>query len=100
MRAKTRTITMSSKKADALKAEVERRMKTGETFSISEIRMIMKSTGLSYAQVISQTKSLKNLFPRQWTMRVSRFLLLGMIFVCSFSACGKIRNQKLRLHHL
>ena len=29
MRAKTRTITMSSKKADALKAEVERRMKTG-----------------------------------------------------------------------
>lgn len=59
MRAKTRTITMSSKKADALKAEVERRMKTGETFSISEIRMIMKSTGLSYAQAISRTKSLK-----------------------------------------
>lgn len=59
MRAKTRTITMSSKKADALKAEVERRMKTGETFSINEIRMIMKSTGLSYAQVISRTKSLK-----------------------------------------
>lgn len=59
MRAKTQTITMSSKKADALKAEVERRMKTGETFSISEIRMIMKSTGLSYAQVISRTKSLK-----------------------------------------
>ena len=59
MRAKTRTITMSSKKADASKAEVERRMKTGETFSISEIRMIMKSTGLSYAQVISRTKSLK-----------------------------------------
>lgn len=59
MRAKTRTITMSSKKADPLKAEVERRMKTGETFSISEIRMIMKSTGLSYAQVISRTKSLK-----------------------------------------
>lgn len=59
MRAKTRTIMMSNKKADALKAEVERRMKTGETFSISEIRMIMKSTGLSYAQVISRTKSLK-----------------------------------------
>ena len=59
MRAKTRTLTMSSKKADALKAEVERRMKTGETFSLSEIRMIMKSTGLSYAQVISRTKSLK-----------------------------------------
>lgn len=50
---------MSNKKADALKAEVERRMKTGETFSLSEIRMIMKSTGLSYAQVISRTKSLK-----------------------------------------
>ena len=59
MRAKTRTITMANKKADALKAEVERRMKTGETFSLSEIRMIMKSTGLSYAQVISRTKSLK-----------------------------------------
>lgn len=59
MRAKTRTIMMSNKKADALKAEVERRMKSGETFSLSEIRMIMKSTGLSYAQVISRTKSLK-----------------------------------------
>ena len=59
MRAKTRTITMSNKKADAFKAEVERRMKTGEPFSLSEIRMIMKSTGLSYAQVISRTKSLK-----------------------------------------
>lgn len=59
MRAKTRTVTMSNRKADALKAEVERRMKTGETFSLSEIRMIMKSTGLSYAQVISRTKSLK-----------------------------------------
>lgn len=59
MRAKTRTVPMSSKKADALKAEVERRMKTGETFSLDEIRMIMKSTGLSYAQVISRTKSLK-----------------------------------------
>ena len=59
MRAKTRTIMISNKKADALKAEVERRMKTGETFSLSEIRMIMKSTGLSYAQVISRTKSLK-----------------------------------------
>ena len=34
-------------------------MKTGETFSLSEIRMIMKSTELSYAQVISRTKSLK-----------------------------------------
>lgn len=59
MRAKTRTITMSNKKADALKAEVERRMKTGETFSLDEIRMIMKSTGLSYAQVIRRTKALK-----------------------------------------
>lgn len=59
MRAKARTVTMSAKKADALKEEVERRMKTGETFSLEEIRMIMKSTGLSYAQVISRTKSLK-----------------------------------------
>lgn len=65
MRAKTRTITMSNKKADALKAEVERRMKTGETFSLSEIRMIMKSTGLSYAQVISRTKSLKKDMERE-----------------------------------
>lgn len=65
MRAKTRTVTMSSKKADALKAEVERRMKTGETFSLDEIRMIMKSTGLSYAQVISRTKSLKKDMERE-----------------------------------
>lgn len=65
MRAKTRTVTMSSKKADALKAEVERRMKTGETFSLDEIRMIMKSTGLSYTQVISRTKSLKKDMERE-----------------------------------
>lgn len=65
MRAKTRTVTMSSKKADALKAEVERRMKTGETFSLDEIRMIMKSTGLSYAQVIRRTKALKKDMDRE-----------------------------------
>lgn len=65
MRAKTRTITMSSKKADALKAEVERRMKTGESFSLEEIRMIMKSTGLSYAQVIRRTKALKKDMDRE-----------------------------------
>lgn len=59
MRAKTKTVTMSSKKADALREEVERRMRTGESFSMEEIRMIMKSTGLSYAQVISRTKKLK-----------------------------------------
>lgn len=56
---------MSSKKADALKAEVERRMKTGETFSLDEIRMIMKSTGLSYAQVIRRTKALKKDMDRE-----------------------------------
>lgn len=65
MRAKTRTVTMSSKKADALKAEVERRMKTGESFSLEEIRMIMKSTGLSYAQVIRRTKALKKDMDRE-----------------------------------
>ena len=59
MRAKTKTVTMSSKKADSLREEVERRMRTGESFSMEEIRMIMKSTGLSYAQVISRTKKLK-----------------------------------------
>lgn len=73
MRAKTRTITMSNKKADALKAEVERRMKTGETFSLSEIRMIMKSTGLSYAQVISRTKSLKKDMEREQERQGSDF---------------------------
>ena len=65
MRAKTRTVTMSSKKADALKAEVERRMKTGKSFSLEEIRMIMKSTGLSYAQVIRRTKALKKDMDRE-----------------------------------
>ncbi len=43
----------------ALQRDVENRMRNGETYSLKEIRQIMKSTGLSYAQVISRTKKLK-----------------------------------------
>lgn len=42
-----------------LQRDVENRMRNGETYSLKEIRQIMKKTGLSYAQVISRTKRLK-----------------------------------------
>lgn len=42
-----------------LQRDVENRMRNGETYSLKEIRQIMKKTGLSYAQVISRTKKLK-----------------------------------------
>lgn len=41
-----------------LREDVERRMRNGESYGFDEIRKIMKSTGLSYAQVIKQTKKL------------------------------------------
>lgn len=41
-----------------LREDVERRMRNGESYSLNEIRKIMKSTGLSYAQVIKNTKKL------------------------------------------
>lgn len=46
-------------KVDELRQEVENRMRNGETFSLAEIRKIMKNTGLSYAQVITRAKKLK-----------------------------------------
>lgn len=45
--------------ADKLRDEVERRVRNGETFSVKEIRQIMRKTGLSYVQVISRAKTLK-----------------------------------------
>lgn len=45
--------------AEALRTEVERRVKHGETFSVKEIREIMKRTGLSYVQVVKRAKALK-----------------------------------------
>lgn len=44
---------------EKLRQEVESRMRNGETFSLTEIRKIMKSTGLSYVQVIQRAKKLK-----------------------------------------
>ena len=41
-----------------LREDVERRMRNGESYGFDEIRKIMKSTGLSYAQVIKGTKKL------------------------------------------
>ena len=38
--------------------DVERRMRNGESYGFDEIRKIMKNTGLSYAQVIKNTKKL------------------------------------------
>src|SRR5699024_12840104 len=45
--------------AYGLRDEVERRVRNGETFSLQEIRRIMKQTGLSYVQVVSRAKALK-----------------------------------------
>lgn len=44
---------------DKLRREVEDRMRKGESFSMKEIRKIMKETGRSYGQVMSQFKKLK-----------------------------------------
>ncbi len=41
-----------------LREDVERRMRNGESYGLNEIRQIMKSTGLSYAQVIKNAKKL------------------------------------------
>ena len=45
---------------EELRRDVERRMRNGESYSLKEIRKIMKSTGLSYTQVIKQTKKLQS----------------------------------------
>lgn len=42
-----------------LRDEVERRIDNGETFSVKEIRQIMKSSGLSYKQIMLRAKKLK-----------------------------------------
>ena len=41
-----------------LREDEERRMRNGESYGLNEIRQIMKSTGLSYAQVIRNAKKL------------------------------------------
>ncbi|MFR3808801.1 MAG: hypothetical protein ACLTX3_07595 [Lachnospiraceae bacterium] len=62
-------------------------MKTGETFSLSEIRMIMKSTGLSYAQVISRTKSLKRDMEKEQEKQGADFNK-GRIYFPGNGQCG------------
>ena len=42
-----------------LRIEVENRMHRGESFSMNEIRKIMKETGKSYAQVMMSFRKLK-----------------------------------------
>ena len=48
-----------------LREDVERRMRNGESYGLNEIRQIMKSTGLSYAQVIKNAKSSIKISNRQ-----------------------------------
>lgn len=43
---------------EELIAEVENKMDSGETFSMKEIRDIMRKTGKSFAQVMQSTKKL------------------------------------------
>lgn len=49
---------MVSNDVNELREEVEKRLDNGDTFSVKEIRQIMKKYGLSYAQVVRQTKQL------------------------------------------
>lgn len=44
---------------EKLRLEVENRMHKGESFSMAEIRKIMKESGKSYAQVMMSFKKLK-----------------------------------------
>lgn len=44
---------------DKVRKEVENRMRKGESFSLNEIRKIMKDTGCSYRQVMAGFKRLK-----------------------------------------
>lgn len=50
---------MDTKEVQQLQNEVEKRLANGETFTLSEIRQIMRSTSLSYLQVIKKAKKLK-----------------------------------------
>lgn len=50
---------MDTKEVQKLQNEVEKRLASGETFTISEIRKIMRSTSLSYLQVVKKAKKLK-----------------------------------------
>ena len=45
---------------EELRRDVERRMRNGESYSFKEIRGIMRKTGMSYTQVIKQTKKLQS----------------------------------------
>ena len=49
---------MDSKEKDALIKRVEDKMDSGDTFSMKEIRDIMRKTGKSFAQVVQSTKKL------------------------------------------
>lgn len=50
---------MDTKEVQKLQDEVEKRLANGETFTLSEIRKIMRSTSLSYLQVVKKAKKLK-----------------------------------------
>ena len=41
-----------------LKRDLENRLRNGESYSFDEIRKIMKNSGLSYLQIMQQTKKL------------------------------------------
>lgn len=45
---------------EELRRDVERRMRNSESYSFKEIREIMRKNGMSYTQVIKQTKKLQS----------------------------------------
>ena len=50
---------MEQERAQELRSDVEKRLREGKSYSMHEIRQIMKESGLSYRQVIQRAKAMK-----------------------------------------
>lgn len=52
---------MDQERVQELRSDVEKRLREGKSYSMHEIRQIMKESGLSYRQVIQRAKAKKNM---------------------------------------
>ena len=50
---------MDQERAQELRNDVEKRLHEGKSYSVQEIRQIMKESGLGYRQVIQRAKAMK-----------------------------------------
>jgi len=50
---------MNQERAQELRNDVEKRLHEGKSYSVQEIRQIMKESGLGYRQVIQRAKAMK-----------------------------------------